>query len=334
MRMRRLDLGTPLLGDCRVALAGRTLAAITTERRLLVWPDVTENPLRCRDLGALDHAAGTIALSPSGRWLLTRSPDRAHVTLRNAQVGLPLGAFASSERWQRFVTASFTRAGDREAIIVSHLPGRLEGYLLPGMEPLFVAPAHESMAVQYRSVYPALGDRDSLFVIAHFFAETAWALYTLSLRELAEDRSTAERELIRSRRIHDWAYVVAGGPCGQSEAVLFRDHEDAEICDEDDDPDRPRGDVENFNGLYVRRIADGALVQRIPCSLPIDNAAPLAATAAVIAVVLPDRLEIVPRVPGTTRATIYGRAFCLDAESARIAIVTEDGACVLAELPR
>jgi len=190
------------------------------------------------------------------------------------------------------------------------------------------------MAVQYRYLYPALGDRDTFFVVAHHFAESVSELVTLSLRDLAADGSAAEREMIHARRIRDRAYSVAAGPCGSAEAVLFSDHEDAEAPDSDDDPDRVRGDVEDFNGLHVRRLSDGALVERIPRALPDPIGAPLVGTASVIAAVLSDRVEIVPRVPGVVRATILGRALSLDTEDVRIAAVDADGELDLLELPR
>ena len=126
--------------------------------------------------------------------------------------------------------------------------------------------------------------------------------------------------------IEDRAWYAAAGACGTDQVVCFRDPQG----EEDDDDDELYG----FCGLYVRRLSDGTLLERIDYDAPVRVDSALCGTDDVIAVHVNDRLDIVPRAGARcVRSTAPVAACALDGLRGRVAIVDTDGRLRVASLP-
>ncbi|MDQ2808193.1 MAG: hypothetical protein M3Z04_14955 [Chloroflexota bacterium] len=205
----------------------------------------------------------------------------------------------------------------------------LEGYHPATRQQLFIADS-EPAGMVFQTLIP-LADQDTIAVLWYEPSGRDFLL-TLSLRDLIAGDPQAIPIVRRWVGVTDSSIRLAAGCSGKEEIVIYRDPEDDEVPDPDEDP-AELGEVRNFHGLYIRRLADGALVERIPYEAPIETGAPLFATATTVVVGCPDHIDLVPRQGvGGGIVSIPTRVYAFDPAQARIALITPAGELELLQL--
>ncbi len=273
---------------------------------------------------------GAVALSASLRYVLLSSTEHLQAAVQDLQLNRTILELESTDTRSVGVAAAFIRWKGQDVLLFTRTRYVLEGYFLATMRQAFTADCKKPAFIFHKLV--PLNDENTFVALGHFFSEGKDSLWTLTFDELVEDPQAAARVAVSKKGISDYAYRLAAGPCGTDSVVLFRDPQDDEEPDEGDDP-AEMGDVENFHGLYIRRLADGALVERIPYEAPIATGAPLFATATTVVVGCPDRIDLVPRqgVAGGI-VSIPTRVYAFDPAQARLALLTPAGELELWQL--
>jgi hypothetical protein len=175
-------------------------------------------------------------------------------------------------------------------------------------------------------------DPNTLFVMGHLEGEGRDTLLRLSLRDLQANPAAFLTAIRHRKHFYDYAYCVLVGPCPPDSVGLFRDPEEAEDPESYDD-DELMADVAGFRGIYIRRLHDNRLVERIPYAGRVPSGTPLYATATQVLVVSPDHVDVVPRAhSGGMPHTLTGQAFALDPPHGRLARLMPDGQVAIFDL--
>jgi hypothetical protein len=273
---------------------------------------------------SLDWPPAALALAPSGRFALLVSAQRGHADVIGLPDGERLLTIGRLDDRSGPVTSTFASADGEELLVVSRERFVLEAISLPAGTPRFRAEFTTVLPFFFDSLHTLL-DGDTLVAIGHGESESKDSLVTLSLRLLTHDPVMAAHEAVGGARPADYAYRLAAGPCGRDAMVAFRDPEGDETPEED--VPATGSDLEDFHGLYIRRLANGRLVERIPHDLPIESGAPLFATDHVIAAGGPRGVELVPR--GIARefspVRLDAAVYAFDPLTRRIALVQQRG---------
>jgi hypothetical protein len=312
-----------------VALRGQRLVVAGSEGEAAVIDGATDwQPAgRLR----LAHGPGPLSLTPSGRFLLARSPDRDRAAVHDLEAGAIVVDAHGAEGAAGSAVAALATTGGQELALVSTAPHELRAYSLPEGELLLQADARPFMFAHLVVV----GAGDMIVALGHYPTEGFDSLVTFPLAALLADPLAAARIAAERPGIDDYAYTLAAGPCGRDELLVYRDPEDWEEIDPDEDPEdipSDRRDVYGYRGLYLRRLADGALAARVPAALTATTGTELFATAASIVVGFPDRVEVFSREDAQAAPALYrGAARGLDPDAGRIAIARADSAVDLYE---
>jgi hypothetical protein len=150
-----------------------------------------------------------------------------------------------------------------------------------------------------------------------------------SLAALARDPDAAQQAL-RGGRLYDQGYCLALGWCGPQQVVVYRDPEDAE--EPEDAEGSGQEDVCGLRCLYVRRLTDGALLQRMAHQAPLVSGAALRGTSHMLLLACPDRIELVPRCEDGTPFCLPARAAAIDRFSLRALLIDPAGKPTLVTL--
>lgn len=321
---RRLRASAPPAGAPRHAhLAGGRVAFVGDDGRIDVLDAESGDEVR----RVVCPGAIGARLSPGGRRLLVDGPAAASCELISVDDGAVLARFPRDPDDRQTVNASFLvdRAGD-DIAIVSRQALVLEGFRADDATPVFRIECRNPIAYYFADPVAML-DGDTIIALGHQLSESKDSFYRFSLALCRDDPETAGH----MERIHtepsEYAYRVAVGPCGADALVAFRNARDREVLDEDEIHDNP---LYGFNGLYVRRLADGAVLERVPYDAPIDTGAPVMATRDAIVVVRGDGVDLVER--GTTAPAIQsltsagGQRYVLEPPTGTIYELGADGA--------
>lgn len=319
-----------------IALSGDALALVAGDAlKLLSLADAGE--ARVVASHRLGWTPGGVSLSPSGGHALLRDATQDRLALYDLARGASVLEFKRTSEKQYPVPGALASFGGEEALLVSPSVHELEAYYLKDLTRVFRAPCGYPEAASqfvFTHLRPHGADAGTFFALGYFLAEMMDSLVTFSFAELAADPLAAARELRERKLINDYSDRVAVGPCGTDCAVFFRDPGDYETPSEDDDDDEEQGELWNFRGLYVRRISDGRLVERLEYDAPIGTGAPIFATEQFYVVGCHDRVELVPRagVAGET-VSLPGRGVSLDPARRRLAMLDEAGDVQIIEAP-
>jgi hypothetical protein len=142
------------------------------------------------------------------------------------------------------------------------------------------------------------GERVSL--VGSFFGDPYDAALTISLNDLFHNPEAIQQAVGTKAPVWDRAIDLAVGPCEPNAAVVFRDPEDTETPDDDDEDIEDLPDVYNFNGIYIRDLDTGAVIERHSYERR-EGIAQIAATSDLIAVQLRGGLDIINRTTGATK---------------------------------
>ncbi|HEX8281833.1 MAG TPA: hypothetical protein VF588_00525 [Pyrinomonadaceae bacterium] len=328
-----------------VALGGDALALVAGDELRLVSLAGAGDP-RVVSAHRLGWSPGGLSLSPSGRYALLRDADESRLALYDPARGATALEFFRTSEKPYPVPGALASVGGEEVLLVSPRPYELEAYYLKDMTRAFLAPCNypkSPLPFVFTHLHTHGADARTVFALGYFLAEMLDSLATFSFEELAADPSAAARELRGRGRINDHADRLAAGPCGTDCAVFFRDPGDNETPDEEDDrddeedeEDEERGELWNFRGLYVRRVSDGSLVERLEYDAPIATGAPIFATERFFVVGREDGVELLPRAAAEAvdaAAMIPGRVYGLDHARRRFAVLDEAGDVEIIEVP-
>jgi hypothetical protein len=309
----------------RIALRGQRLVAASADGETIVAaPDTTDRGCRVTARLSLSTGVGPLALSASGRFLMAHSETSDHAAVHDLDAGVVILELVGRPGVTGSVVAALTQTEDRELVLVSTAAGELRGHELPGGRPVLAADARP-YAFEH---LVAVGGGGVVIALGHYPTEGRDSLLTLPVAVLLADARTAQRVVAERLGIDDYAYVLAAGPCGPDAVVIYRDPEDEEQPDDEGPDEVPasRPDVYGFRGFYVRRLADGALLGRVPAAVAITTGAELFATSSAVVVGHADRVEVFDRrQPAAPPVVLPGSAHGLDPEGGRIATAKSDG---------
>ncbi len=311
----------------QIALRGDTLAVLDQANQVSVMRNIDQKESTLTYTRQLSWLPGCLQLSPSARYLSVSARwDRA-IKLWDLVTDQLLVEQSTLD--PRPLTTALAAWSAEDILLLSEDRYLLEGYHLATQQRLFTTGSKASGMV-FQTLIP-LADQDTLAVLWYEPSGRDFLL-TLSLRDVITGDPQATPEMRRWRGVNDYCIRLAAGSCGKDHIVIYRDPEDDEVPDPDEDP-AELGEVRNFHGLYIRRLADGALVERIPYEAPIATGAPLFATATTVVVGCPDRIDLVPRqgVAGGI-ASIPTSVYAFDPAQARIALLTPAGELELWQL--
>lgn len=303
--------------------------------QLLDWPKEGEpSVVYSRRLGL---RADSLALSPTQRYVVLRSSDQKRLAVWDSTADRAIGEIASAEgKWNP--PGALMMAGSTEMLLTSPERMRLAAYRLEDMSPVFDVDFTKPLALTFTHLYPNLDHGGMFFVVGYLYSESKNSLYSFSLTDLAADRPPDGQYRMKGQReISDYAYRLAAGPCGDDAVVIFRDPDHSESTDENDEPEPddsgPLADVWGFRGLYVRRLNDCQIVERIGIDVPLENGADLFATDKHVIIACPEYAAIVPRqgIEGEI-LRIPAHALSLDANNRSLMLITPEGNLQLFEL--
>ena len=259
---------------------------------------------------------GTLALAPSGRFLLLRSAAGDAIEARTTDDGRSVLRLAGDLPGRSTTAAAVTG----ELLISSTERNRLRIHRLDTGDLLHDELVRDPRRFYYRFLIP-LPDQDTIVAIGYYADETKDSLVALSLRRLLTEDGYLSHTLHRPA-LHDYAYRLAAGPCGPSAAVFYRDPEDDE--DDADEDDTNRLDVTGIHGLYVRRLSDRAVIETVPLDTTVLTGTVLAGTQNHFVVALAAGVLLVPR-SGAATTLVPAERVAVDATTGRCVLASADG---------
>lgn len=236
--------------------------------------------------------ATSVLLSPSGRHLLVRGPRALSRELISVDDGASLVTFQRIGRLPQAVSAAFLvdRAGD-EIVLLSREDLVLEGFRAVDAAPVFRIECRRPIAY-YFATPVAMLDGDTIIALGSQPSESKDSFYRFSLAQCRDDPAAAERMDPANTAPAEYAYRVAVGPCGRDALVAFRDEQEDDTLEDGEVHEDP---LHGFRGLYVRRLADLVVLDRISYDAPIRSGAPLMATADAVIVARGDQVDVIAR---------------------------------------
>lgn len=325
MEQMNLDIsGLRVAKWTEIALCGDQIGLVSEEG--LVHLSRWSRDGKIEFLAALESQQGTgnLSISLSRHHLLTTADFGRHLLVWNLARRAVVAEFTAEGKARRVVATLATQRG-KDLLLVGHREMLLEGYALDDMSKIIEANYEKPLALYIEDLSALMGDSDTFFILGHLFSEMKDSLYSFSLRALLGETDVATQKRMQGQReISDYAYRLAVGPCADNETVIFRDPEEDELPETESQ--EPLDDVENFRGLYVRRLHDGRLIERIPYDAPIKTGAQIFGTPSDIIVVCRNKLEIVPRRKiGRRIQSVPGEAFAIDPVYGRVALLSVNG---------
>ena len=236
-----------------------------------------------------------VRLSRTGRHLLVFAADRLSCELWSVDQGVRIAGFEREGRTPQPLTVSFMvdRAG-RELFLLSRKDMVLESFAAHDATRIFSVDCRNPLAYHFTALVP-MADGDTVIAIGCQASEGKDSFYRFSLGLCVSDPDLSGRMEATNREPADYAYRVAAGPCGSDALVAFRDPEDDETLEDDE---RPRDALHSFKGLYVRRLGDLEVVERIPYDAPLATGAILMGTEDAIVVDRGREVDLVERGQG------------------------------------
>jgi hypothetical protein len=301
--------------------AGRLALCSAGEARVVSLDDGT--PLWSH---ALSWEPARTELSASGRFALFESPHRDALEVWDVERDEQAARFGTPGTRRPIATGAFGRGSD---VLLAALDlYRLEAHDLVAGSRLFSADTREPRAFAFDRLVPA-SDGDTVLAIGRYFSEMNDSLLVFSLERLSADAGAAARTTSSRDPFDDHAYRLAAGPGPGDEVVVFRDPDDAEEDAEDDDGSGLFG----LTGLYVRRLSDGSLVERLPYAGGLASGDPLLASQRLVAAAPGGGLHLVARGSSPPEVErLDARAVAFDAGAGRVAYVDAAGELRLLEL--
>ena len=290
-------------------LRGRTVARV--DGAVVELAELDGAGARPVDRFTLDTPVGWIELAPDGESALVRDGDGGRAWWWRRGVGLaPLAAARDSR--DRFGCGYVTVDG--VSLVLVAQADRLRALDRSG-EVRFEADLGRPRRFQPSSFVELPGGRLALH--GHEPDDPFEVIVTVAVDRLARDPAAVHVALTTLAPVWDRSIELAIGPGPGTTAVVFRNPDGEEEPDDEDD-DRPGGDVAAFTGFYLRDLATGALIERVPFAATVRGGTILHASARAILAFADRTLVSIDRATGTATA-IGGTAPTFDRASGQIA---------------
>jgi hypothetical protein len=322
----RSGMKTSMLGHAgaelaAIAVSGDVLATCTG-RRIEISSGVISSRLKKRATWEEPAEVGTLALAPSGRFLMLRSASGDAIEVRRTDGGASL-ARLEAEPGRPFAVGTIAGTPDGELLVASIEPKRLEVRHLDTGEKLHDELVERPRGFFHRFLVP-LTDGDTVVGIGYYGGEGKDTLAGISLRRLlTEDGYLAW--ILNRRPPIDEAYQLAAGPCGQAGAVFYRDPGDGEDPEDECRDDPNRLNVYGVRGLYVRRLSDLSVVGTTPMQpAAVSTGAALTGTEHHFVMAVADGALVVPR-SGAPATLLPATRIAIDTGGGRCVLASEDG---------
>ena len=303
-------------------IAGGRAAFVVQDGRIDVL-DV-EHGDRVRSLTC--PGASSVRLAPDGRRLLVHGPGALSCELISLDDGAVVARFERPARDRQTVNTSFLvdRLG-AAIVLVSRENMVLEGFRADDAAPVFRIECRRPIAYYFADPVAML-DGDTIMALGHQPSEGKDSFYRFSLVMCRDNPELAGRMDPDYTGPSEYAYRVCVGPCGSDALVAFRDARDREVLEDGEVHDNP---LYGFNGIYVRRLTDGAVVERLAYDGPIETGAPIMGTPDAIAVARGDALDIIERAvsaPAVQSLATAGGRYLLEPATGAIYALSAEGA--------
>lgn len=325
-QLMETDYSRLVLGQCsKIVLSGDHVAVADEQGQVSVNRFTPGTDLIQTDHFNIDESAELLDISPSGHYLIFSYSGGSRLIVWSLHQGRVLKEFIASGRGEKRVATSFVNVQGREMLLVSYRTMVLDLFELDSFTQIFSVDYAKPLSFVILHITPVMGDGDTFYMLGYLLSENKNSLYSFSLKKLLAGQGASDSHRMPGQNaVSDYAYSLAAGPCRQTEAVFYRDPEDDEEPEEDGE--EPLGEVENFQGIYIRRLDDDGLEERLPYAVSVPTAAPMVATSSAVTMVLPDKLNVLPREGCSLSAeSLKGKAFALDRNRARVAVVDETG---------
>ena len=242
---------------------------------------------------SLDYPGATSGrLSPGGHRLLVYGLGALWCELISLDDGAVLARLERDPHDRHTVNTSFLvdRSGD-DVVLVTRQNTVLEGLRADDAAPVFRIECRRPI-VYYFADPVAMLDGDTIMALGRQPSEGKDSFYRFSLALCRDDPDAAGRIDPTHSEPSEYAYRVAVGPCGPDALVAFRDARDREVLEEGEVHDNP---LYGFNGIYVRRLADCAVLERLAYDGAIETGARVMGTRDAIVVARGDELDVIER---------------------------------------
>jgi len=292
------------------------LLAIVEGRDLLMTFGLEASGPRIREVRALGYKPGSMTLSTSRHFLLLGNEAGNWFEVRDAGSGEPIASVAGPDR----VVCALATLDDMDVLVSATRAGVVEILSLPDGDVLARLRWNRPKPFVFEALRP-LGDGLSLGMVTHLFLSptSAFAVAPVSALQGQEDALAALLDGAIDQRP---ALDTAVGPCGSEHVLVY---------------ERPgwRGPTPGqIAGLSVRRIADGSLVERVPCERGLNARCFLMGTSNVVACGVEGGVEVLPRASLADIGPVFvaARATSFEPEAGRFAVATPDCRIELYEL--
>jgi hypothetical protein len=153
-------------------------------------------------------------------------------------------------------------------------------------------------------------------ITGNLFSDPADMVITVAFDDLLVRPDAVQAAIANGYPVHDRAMKVVVGPGPSGTAVVMRDPEAEEPPESDDD----LPDTWGLRGYYLRRLSDGALIDRASYAETFDKDATIVATDRSIAIEVPDGVDLLAR-SGLPMRRIRGCRAAVDPVNARIGML-------------
>jgi hypothetical protein len=292
--------------------------AIVEGRDLLMTFSLEDSGPRIREVRALGFKPSFMALSPSRKYLLLSNEHGNWFEVRDAKKTDSLVQVSGPDRFH----CAFGSVDDLDVLVSATRPGMVEVLSLPDGDVLSRVRWERPKPFVVESVQ-SVGDGATFALVGHpFLGLTSTYLFvpTASLQENAEEMPRNVDRAIEDRPSLD----VAVGPCGWDDVLVFE-----RAGGRGPAPGRTQG-------LSVRSLFDGQIVEEIPCNRNIGPRHSLMGTSLAVAVGIDGGVEVLARrdLTGVAPVFVPARAVSFDPEAGRFAVATPDCRFEVWELAR
>lgn len=136
-----------------------------------------------------------------------------------------------------------------------------------------------------------------LALIGEFFSDPQPALVTVDIPTFVADPEAVQRAIEEKRPVWDRATILAAGPCGLDAAAVLRIPNEDEVLEPGDEPDDYPA-LWGFEGIYVRDLSTGEILERHPYSGVAVPGAPIVGGSEWIAVQVWGGIDFLDRSTG------------------------------------
>jgi hypothetical protein len=284
------------------------LLVVVEGRDLLLLFTLEDTGPKLRHIGSLGYRPGSLSLSPSRAFLLLGNETGNWFEVRDTKTAEVVTSVSGPDPF----AVAFAALDSLDVLISAARVGRIDVIGLPDGEAL----AETELAQPKPFIVDdlvAVGDSQDLAIIGHPFLDGYARQVFLSVRILQEGGAKLA-QVLEDALARPGCYDAGVGPCGWDDVVVHRG------AGRWGAPEVP-----TEKGLTVRRLATGAVLERIPCDHAIGVRQGLMGTSLAVAFAVDGGVHLLPRKGLVAeRSFLAARAVSFDQEAGRIALATPD----------